>query len=374
MKITGPPTEDEQQLLDLLIGDDSPARFSRSATRRLMARADTDKFGQMMLDLDKMAVKEPAAPPRAMAVVDSPERTEPHVFVRGNPARLGAAVPRQFLRVISHEPRQPFEHGSGRLDLARAITAADNPLTARVIVNRVWMHHFGEPLVETPNDFGLRTAPPVQAEMLDYLASTFRADGWSLKKLHRQIVLSAAYQQSSADRTDCRKLDPDNKLFWRMNRQRLEMEPMRDAMLAVAGRLDTTLGGRPVDVAHDPTNRRRTVYGLVDRQSLPGMFRAFDFACPDQSVEKRTRTTVPQQALFGLNSPFVLEQAKALAARGAGDDPERRLSQLYRFVLQREPTPNEIKMSLDFIVGQTATPWEQLAQVLLLTNEFLFVD
>src|SRR5207248_8345688 len=168
---------------------------------------------------------EPAAPPRAMAVVDSTERNQQHVFVRGNPARLGASVPRQFLRVVSYESRKPFERGSGRLDLADAITAADNPLTARVIVNRVWMHHFGEPLVETPNDFGLRTALPVEAELLDHLASTFRADGWSLKKLHRRIMLSAAYRQSSADRPECRKIDPDNKLIWRMNRQRLDFEP-----------------------------------------------------------------------------------------------------------------------------------------------------
>jgi Protein of unknown function (DUF1553)/Protein of unknown function (DUF1549) len=374
MKVAGPPTEDEQPLLDLLVGRDSPTSFTRSATRRMMARADIDKFNQMLLDLDKMAVKERAAPPRAMAVVDTPERDEPFIFVRGNPARRGAQVPRQFVRVISTEPRKPFEHGSGRLDLAHAITAVDNPLTSRVIVNRVWMHHFGEPLVDTPNDFGLRTAPPLQAELLDHLAFAFRADGWSLKKLHRHIILSAAYRQSSADRPECRKIDPENKLWWRMNRRRLDWEPMRDSMLAVSGRLETTLYGRPADIAGDPANRRRTVYGLVDRQSLPGSFRAFDFACPDQSVEKRVRTTVPQQALFGLNNPFVLEQAKALAGRGDGDDPERRLSQLYRFVLQREPTPDEVTMARNFIAGQTATPWEQFAQVLLLTNEFLFVD
>jgi hypothetical protein len=236
------------------------------------------------------------------------------------------------------------------------------------------MHHFGEPLVDTPNDFGLRTAQPVQADLLDYLASSLRADGWSLKKLHCRIMLSAAYQQASADRPECRKVDPENKLHWRMNRQRLDWEPMRDSMLAISGRLENKLYGRAVDVAGDTKNTRRTVYGLVDRQSLPGSFRAFDFACPDQSVEKRTRTTVPQQALYGLNSPFVLEQARALAARGAGDDPERRMSQLYRFVLQREPTQDEMKRGLDFIAHQESTPWEQFAQVLLLTNEFLFVD
>jgi hypothetical protein len=372
-KISGPPTADEQLLLDLFTGSDSPAYFSRSAARRFMARAETDKFGAMLLDLDKLAVKDPAAPPRAMSVIDATERSEPHVFIRGNPARLGATVPRQFLNVIAPQ-HQRFEHGSGRLDLANALISPANPLTARVIVNRVWMHHFGEPLVETPNDFGLRTAQPVQADLLDYLASTLRTEGWSLKKLHRRIMLSAAYQQASADRPECRKLDSENKLLWRMNRQRLDWEPMRDSLLAISGRLENKLYGRSVDITGDPKNARRTVYALVDRQSLPGSFRAFDFACPDTSVEKRTRTTVPQQALFGLNSSFVMEQARSLAARGAGDDPERRMSQLYRFVFQREPTADEMKLALDFVAKQESSPWEQFAQVLLLTNEFLFVD
>lgn len=370
----GPPTQDEQALLGMMLGPDSPAHFSKSRAHRLMARADIDAFGRMLLELDKLAVKESTAPPRAMAVADSAERDEPHVFLRGNPARLGPPVPRQFLSVLAPEPRKPFEHGSGRLDLAHAITASENPLTARVIVNRIWMHHFGEPLVETPNDFGLRTAAPAQLELLDNLASTFRESGWSMKALHRRIVLSKAYRQSSADRSECRAADPENKLIWRMNRRRLEMEPMRDAMLAVSGRLDKKQFGRPVDIAGDAANGRRTIYGLVDRQSLPGMYRAFDFACPDQSVEKRPRTTVPQQALFSLNNPFVLEQARALAARNAGDDADRRLSQLYRFVFQREPSAEEVKLGLDFIAKQESNPWETFAQVLLLTNEFLFVD
>src|SRR5262249_28755137 len=163
------------------------------------------------------------------------------------------------------------------------------------------MHHFGEPLVETPNDFGARCAPPIHPELLDYLAATLQREGWSLKKLHRRLMLSAVYQQSSRDRPECRQRDLDNRLLWRMNRGRLELEARRDTLLAVAGRLDLKLGGRPVDVAGDPNNLRRTVYGLVDRQSLPGLFRTFDFASPDQSAERRPQTTVPQQALFGMN-------------------------------------------------------------------------
>src|SRR5262249_36131742 len=150
--------------------------------------------------LDKLAVKSAAAPPRAMVLADAPELYSPRIFVRGNPAQPGPLVPRQFLGVLSHGERQPFTRGSGRLDLARAITAADNPLTSRVMVNRVWMHHFGEPLVQSPSDFGTRSTPPSHPDLLDYLAGSFRKESWSLKTLHRQILLSRTYQQASFDR------------------------------------------------------------------------------------------------------------------------------------------------------------------------------
>src|SRR5262249_2700930 len=156
---------------------------------------------------------------------------------------------------------------------------------------RVWMHHFGEPLVATPSDFGVRSSPPSHPELLDYLAWTFRQEDWSLKKLHRQIMLSSTYRQASFDRPACRQRDPDNRWLWRCNRGGLDLEYMRDTLLAVSGRLDHTMGVRPVDVVGDPLNRRRTLYGKVDRQDLPGLFRAFDFAVPDQSVERRPHTT-----------------------------------------------------------------------------------
>jgi Protein of unknown function (DUF1553)/Protein of unknown function (DUF1549)/Planctomycete cytochrome C len=370
-----------ESLVAIVAGPDSPAYFPKSLTWRYMSRADKDGFGGKLTELDRLAVKEPNAPPRAMVVVDSPQVYDPKIFVRGNPARPGEAVPRRFLAVLAGEDRKPFPHGSGRLDLANAITDPANPLTARVIVNRVWQWHFGDPLVETPNDFGFRCPPPTQLALLDHLAATFVADGWSLKKLHRRILLSRAYQQSSFDRPEARKVDPDNKLYWRMNRQRLDLEAMRDGMLATAGRLDGTMHGRPVDVVNDPANRRRTVYGLVDRQSLPNLFRAFDFASPDQSAERRPVTTVPQQALFEMNAPFVHEQAKALAGRTADADPAKRVTKLYRTVLLRDPDPAEAQAGLAFVAAAAAEneksplgAWEQYAQVLLLTNEFMFVD
>jgi hypothetical protein len=390
----------QAQLRDLVAGRDSPCYFSKSQTYYYMSRAEKDRYGGMRVQLDRMAVKSPVAPARAMVLVDAEELHEPAIFVRGNAATPGDKVPRQFLRIIEGEQRRPFGAGSGRLDLARAITAPANPLTPRVIANRVWMHHFGEPLAPNPSDFGSRSAAPTHPELLDYLAWTLRQDGWSLKALHRRILLSATYQQAStiadfglrnADSNanpqsairNPQSIDPENRLLWRFNRRRLDLEAMRDSLLAISGRLDVKMGGRPVDVANDAANRRRTVYGLVDRQSLPNIFRTFDFASPDQSAERRTQTTVPQQALFGMNSPFMIEQARALAARpevSAGATQER-IWAMYRRVLARQPTPRELEAGIQFLEASSTgsersqlTPWEQYAQVLLLTNELMFVD
>jgi hypothetical protein len=378
---------ERRQLLAVLTGPDGPTYIARPMTYLYMSRVERDNYGRMLRELDKLAVTSPGAPPRAMVLTDSPEPYQPRIFVRGNPSVPGESVPRQFLRVLAGDDPQLFTHGSGRLDLARSITDPNNPLTPRVMVNRVWMHHVGEPLVTTPSDFGTRSTPPSHPELLDYLAWTFREGGWSLKKLHRVLMLSRVYQQASFDRPECRKVDPDNRLLWRAHRRRLDFEAMRDTLLAVSGRLDPRLGGRPVDVAGDPLNGRRTVYALVDRQDLPGLFRAFDFAVPDQSVERRPQTTVPQQALFAMNSPFMLEQARALAAR-----PEiphqtaaaQRVAALYRLVLGRSPEPAEVQLGVRFVQAAQADPalgkevklgpWEQYAQVLLLTNELMFVD
>jgi hypothetical protein len=376
------PQAAEQQLLDILTTPAGPAYFPRSECWLYMSRGEKDGHGQKVQALDRMAVTSPGAPPRAMVLVDAPQLYEPHVFLRGSPTQLGEAVPRQFLRILAGPERKPFTHGSGRLDLAYAITSPDNPLTARVEVNRLWMHHFGEPLMATPGDFGVRSSPPTHPELLDYLAWTFmHEDGWSLKKLHRRIMLSSVYQQSSRDRPECRQRDPENRWLWRANRRRLDLESMRDSLLAVSGRLDPKMLGRLTDAADNPQDRRRTVYGKVDRQDVPGLYRAFDFASPDQTASQRPRTTVPQQALFAMNSPFVIEQAKALAARTANEPtPDRRVMALYRFALARDPEPAEVQAALRFIDAEQTdkesklTPWEQYAQVLLLTNEAMFLD
>jgi hypothetical protein len=371
-----------------ILGDhESPAYFPRSQSYYYMSRGEKDAFGGKITELDRMTVKAVNTPARAMVLVDAEELHDPRIFVRGNPAQPGDRVPRQFLRALAGHDRRPFAHGSGRLDLARAITSDKNPLTSRVIVNRVWMHHFGEPLVSTPSDFGTRSTPPSHPELLDYLASRLQQQGWSLKELHRLIMVSSTYQQASFDRPACRHVDPENRLLWRFPRHRLDLEAMRDTLLSVSGRLDQKMGGRPVDVAGDPTNGRRTIYGLVDRQSLPSVFRAFDFASPDQSAERRPRTTVPQQALFSMNAPFVIEQARALARRpdvAHATKKEDQVAALYRAALGRSPSTAEVAAAVRFLTfrepaaGETGhsqlSRGEQLAQVLLMTNELLFVD
>ncbi|HEY1377282.1 MAG TPA: DUF1549 and DUF1553 domain-containing protein, partial [Gemmataceae bacterium] len=199
---------------------------------RLLNRADRNKLRELVKKVEAFQANSPAAPARAMALADAPQPVQPHVFLRGNPANVGPAVPRQFLEVLAGPNRKPFTDGSGRLELAKAIADPANPLTARVFVNRVWAQHFGKGLVGTPSDFGLRSDPPTHPELLDHLATFFMDNGWSLKKLHRHILLSAAYRQRSDDRPECHKVDPENAHLWQANRQRLDFEATRDALLA----------------------------------------------------------------------------------------------------------------------------------------------
>jgi cytochrome c553 len=404
------PAAEELRLV--LFGPDSPASIDPELVKGLLDQGESTKLNRLKAKVNELKVRSPASPPRAMVVLDPPQPMNPQVFIRGNPGRRGKAVPRQFLRIVAGDQRQPFQKGSGRLELAEAIVRPDNPLTARVLVNRIWMHHFGSGLARQASDFGLRSDPPSHPELLDYLASTFIEEGWSIKKLHREIVLSNTYQQSSNDRPELEQIDPENRLLARMNRQRLEFEAVRDSILAVAGTLDPTIGGKPVNLTKQPYSLRRTIYGLVDRQDLPDMFQVFDFASPDVSTEQRARTTVPQQALFAMNSPFVLEQAQKLAGRALEGTTEQRVRALYRMALERDPSPEEVEFGVKFVAAQQAawpkpappvqaaattpakpakptkgkqpeppappppplTPWAMYAQVLLLTNEFMFID
>jgi hypothetical protein len=338
-----------------------------------------NKLKNLRSNLGKLAATHPGAPPRAHVMLDNSRATEPYIFVRGNKRNRGAKVPRQFLEHFSSD-RKPFIQGSGRLELARAIVDPKNPLTARVLVNRVWAHHFGHGLVATPSDFGLRAQPPSHPLLLDWLAARFVDDGWSIKKLHRQIMLSATYQQSSNNRSEYLRVDPANSMLWKMNRQRLTFEALRDGILQASGQLDRTLGGRPVNITKHPTTPRRTVYGFIDRQNLPALFRTFDFANPDAHCPKRFENTVPQQALFLMNSPFLAGQSEKVRVLIAVKGPygQAQVKGLYQKILQRNPTDLEILDALKFLTRADGVnqnnAFNQLAQVLFLSNEFGFVD
>ena len=308
------------------------------------------EWGRLVAKVNDIKLSHPGSPGRAMVLEDLPQPHNSKVYVRGDRNKAGAEVPRQFLKILAGSNRKPFQHGSGRLELAQAIASPDNPLTARVMANRIWQHHFGQGLVGTPSDFGLRGEPPTHPALLDYLARYFIDEGWSIKKLHRLIMLSAVYQQASDDNPKYAELDPTNSLLWRMNRTRLDFEALRDTILAVTGSLDPTVGGRSIDVLSTAT--RRTIYAHVDRLNLAGVFTTFDFAQPEMSTPQRFETTVPTQALFLMNNPLVIEQARKLAASpdltGLGDDAQR-VRWLYRRLFQRDPTPQDVKDALEFV-------------------------
>jgi hypothetical protein len=372
---------------------DGPLSVPAEATVRLLNQSEKGHYDGIKKQVTDVVMSHPGAPARAMVMVDNPQPAEPRVLIRGNPSRPGKQVPRQFLKALSGPSRKPFSSGSGRLELARAIASPDNPLTARVLVNRLWLLHFGTGLVATPSDFGLRSDPPSHPELLDFLAGEFVRSGWSIKTMHRLIMLSSTYQQASGSDPNALVRDPEDRLVWRFARRRLDFEAMRDSLLAVSGGLDPTIGGRPVKIGEPPFSTRRTVYGFIDRQNLDGVYRTFDFASPDATSPRRHVTTVPQQALFLLNSPFVIERARQLAAAESRiSNPEARVRAYYRRIFGRSPDPRELELGVRFVQEQernpgwkagsgalkpseaALNPWEEYAQVLLLTNEFMFVD
>ncbi|MBO0800078.1 MAG: DUF1553 domain-containing protein, partial [Blastocatellia bacterium] len=333
----------EEALRQVLHCADSPTDFPFSDYESVRLSTDVQGEDGKRASLERLVLTQAyrGAPPRAQALEDVPEPKPGYVFLRGKPENKGEQVYPQFLLVLAGENRRRFTNGSGRLELAQAIADKDNPLTARVLVNRVWLHHFGSGLVRTPSDFGTRGEAPTHPELLDYLAHYFVENGWSIKKLHRLIMLSRAYQQSSQDNPEARRLDPENKLLWRMSRRRLDFEELRDSLLAAGGKLDQAEGGLPVSAIAWPYSHRRTVYSFIDRALVPNDFRIFDFASPDAHSPQRYLTTVPQQALLMMNSPFVIEQAKALIGRpeiAGGKNPRQRIARIYRLLYGRSPS------------------------------------
>ena len=346
-----------QPWIELLEAPQGPTSPTAESLIGAYVTADAQAYRKLVREAEAYKATNPKSPPRAMVLVDKPKPVNGTILLRGNPSRPGKSVPRQYLEVLSHGPRQPFTQGSGRRELAEAIASPANPLTARVMVNRMWNQVFGQPLVETPSDFGVRTAPPRNPALLEHLSAQFVAEGWSMKRLLRTMVLSATFRQSSALNPAGVAKDPDNLLSWRMNRRRLDFESMRDSMLRVAGRTEGKPGGQPFDLVADFATPRRTVFSFIDRQNLPAVFRTFDFANPDYHVAKRNQTTTPQQALWMINHPFARTLADDLTTRTAGlADPVARTQALYRATLGRAATPAEVTLAADFLRDFGATP------------------
>ena len=254
-----------RQLRKHLYGPDSPLEVPEAQASKLTNRTINDMISGKRGAIHQLNLAAPGAPARAMAIKEAASPEEVRVFLRGNPLTPGNVVKPRFLSALSKNGFVTFQDGTRRLELAKSVTSLDNPLTARVIVNWAWQHHFGLGLVRTPDDFGTRGEPPTHPELLDMLADSFRAQGWSLKELHRKIVTSKAYRQAAVENKAFREIDPENRMLWRMPRRRLDFESMRDSMLALSGELDTTRGGRPVDLEATPTNTRRSIFGFVNR-------------------------------------------------------------------------------------------------------------
>lgn len=294
---------------------------------------------------------------------------------RGDPNNLGEVVPRRVLSAFQSLSGRPriFATGSGRLELAKAIVEDAAPLAARVIVNRVWKHHFGRGIVDTPSEFGNLGEPPTHPELLDDLAGRFIENGWSLKWLHREILNSATWQQDSIS-PESERLDPENKLHARMLRRRLDWEAWRDAILSATGELDLQAGGPAAPIC-DARNFRRSLYGASDRQDMDPMLRIHDVPDPGAHNPWRTETITPLQGLFALNSPFMLARADALGqwlrSRGEGF-----VADAYARLCQRAPTDHEVVAAMQFLGGREsdAAAWSQYAQALLAGNEMIFID
>jgi hypothetical protein len=347
----------DEDLRLALAGPDAPTNLPIAELDPFLTGEDRDKIRKLKRAVDELH-NHAGSPPRAMTLEDLPTPHSPRVFIRGNPGTPGDEVPRRFLGILSPGIRTSWTDG-GRLELAKAIVDPGNPLTWRVYVNRVWHHHFGAGLVRTPSDFGVRGEPPTHPALLDWLARWFVENGGSTKKLHRLILTSAAWKQSCEGRPETVRADPQNLLLGRQNRRRLEFEPLRDALLAAAGRLDVAEGGKAVPLTTEPYSRRRTVYGHIDRLNLSNMQRIFDFAVPDMHAPKRHSTTVPQQALFMMNSAFVQEQAQLLLrlpAIAAEADPEQKVQRLYRAIFGRAATAREASLALAYLESASPAP------------------
>ena len=275
---------------------------------------------------------------------------------RGDPFNLGPEVPRHFLSVLSQEAPAPFTKGSGRLELADAIL--QQPIATRVIVNRIWKGHFGSGIVDSPSNFGMTGERPTNPDLLEHLAYSFSRNGLSIKKLHREIMLTSVYQLSTESNPVALAKDSGNRLYWRADRKRMDAEQVRDSILLVSGDLDHAVGGPSADLT--PSFKRRTVYGKVSRYKLDEYLQLFDFPSPNLSAEKRFVTTVPLQRLFLMNSDFMQLEAEELAKRVATEPTNRaRIRKVYQTVFNRDASEEEVALGLEYLKAEPMLEYEE---------------
>jgi mono/diheme cytochrome c family protein len=362
---------DKYVLWEDIFGDKGVIHYGDGKIDRFLSGPWKERLDSLRGELSTLKKEIPPEYPYLQTIEDRPKLATQHVWLRGDRSNQGPPSPPHFLSILSAGDPKPFTKGAGRLELADAIADPSNPLTARVIVNRVWQHHFGQGIVRTPSNFGSQGDRPSDQELLDYLAAEFVKNGWSLKKLHRTIMLSAAYQLGDEAVQKNMAEDPDNRLIWRHDRQRLDAEALRDDLLFAAGRLDTTEGGPATKTGKD--NTRRTIYCFVSRRKLASDLSLFDFPNPNNTSEQRLVTNVSPQRLYFMNNPWVLDQAKAFARRLTGAD-DARINQAYALLFQRAPTAEEQRLGLEFLRTSGQNGWAEYAQALMTSNEFQFVD
>jgi hypothetical protein len=324
------------------------------------------------MDNSEKPPKNKDVPATVIHMVEDGEAQDLNVFIRGNVNRKGPLAPRGFIKILSKPGEGPIKEGSGRKVIAEDIADWNNPLTARVIVNRVWTLMTGNAIVSSPSNFGHSGQTPANPELLDHLATRFIQHGGSIKKLVREIALSSTYRQASTASPKMVALDPANQLLGRMNRRRLTVEQWRDTLLFHSGELDRE-GGKSLEL-DDPKNFRRTLFARISRLELNSVLMAMDYPDANVHAEKRASTTTAMQKLFQMNSPFMTDRAKATATRFDGDES---LERLYSALYQRKPARDEIELAKAFVQKPSTSKisrWEQYVQALLISNELMYVD
>lgn len=376
-------------------GGDGPFSIPKESLDEILPVALRERVEGLRGELERLEKAEPPEPAMAYAVKEA-ESVEQHLFVRGSHNNPGKLVSQRFPVILAGEEQQPIAAGSGRLALARWLSSPDHPLTSRVVANRLWQWHFGEGLVRTPNNFGVMGEPPTHPGLLDYLADRFAKDGWSMKAMHRLIMLSATYQTQSHISEDAWTKDSANRMWSRFNRRRLTVEEMRDSLLAIDGSLDLSMGGALTEsldsygfeeaYVHPDETRRRTVYLPIYRNKMPPLLTLFDFADPSASIAVRPNTSVAPQGLYFMNSDFVQGRARALASRLLqldGIDDSTRIEKAYWTALTRKPESREVEEMLDYIAAYPVREntadgrlerWQSFCRLLLGSNEYNYVN